>query len=133
MQYTTNYQLKQPEGNDYVSVADLSENFAVIDAKMKENADAAAAAGDKSDIEAEIEKLNERMEAAEGKLDQIQWGIGVDETGVYVIQIAETAGTDTVSAQFALDEPGMSPYTVEIEGTGEKSISNADHYQFEIL
>ena len=84
--------------------------------------------------------LNEQVNAAQTAVnsiqtitDQIQWVIGVDETGVYVIQIAETAGTDTVSAQFALDEPGMSPYTVEIEGTGEKSISNADHYQFEIL
>lgn len=87
MQYTTNYQLKQPEGNDYVSVADLSENFAVIDAKMKETADAAAAAGDKSELEAEIATVTEQMEVVEGKMDQIQWVIGVDEAGVYVRQI----------------------------------------------
>lgn len=65
--------------------------------------------------------------------NQIQWVMGVDETGVYVVQIAETATSDTVSTQFALDEPGASPYSVEIEGTGEKSISNAENYQFEIL
>ena len=133
MKSTDNFKLNLPELDDMADVERLNENFQTIDAQMKANADAAAAAGDKSDIKVEIGKLNERMEAAEGKLEQIQWVMGVDETGVYVVQIAETATSDTVSTQFALDEPGVSPYTVEIEGTGEKSISNAENYQFEIL
>ena len=43
MTYTANYSLKKPETNDYVSPAAFNENADVIDAKLKEHDDHAAA------------------------------------------------------------------------------------------
>ncbi|WLR52475.1 phage tail protein [Bacillus tianshenii] len=42
MKYTPNYNLKKPEGGEYVNIADLNENVETIDQKLKENADGVA-------------------------------------------------------------------------------------------
>ena len=42
MQYSTNYNLKLPEGSDFYNVSDFDDNFTAIDAQMKTNADGIA-------------------------------------------------------------------------------------------
>lgn len=42
MKYTTNYNLKQPEGTDIVNIDDLNENADIIDQKLKELEDGVA-------------------------------------------------------------------------------------------
>ncbi len=42
MKYSTNYNLKLPEGSDFYDVQDFDDNFTGIDTQMKANADAIA-------------------------------------------------------------------------------------------
>lgn len=74
MNYTTNLNLKKPEGTDFYNVGDFNDNADIIDAALQGKADAADLAGKVDKVTGKGLSSNDFTDALKDKLDGIESG-----------------------------------------------------------